>query len=336
MEKRVFFGLIVGTQFIVSSLAQADTTFVSGTIDTNTVWDTAGSPYIVIDTVLVDSGVTLNIEPGVEVRIDSAKSIMIKGNLYAMGTVADSIIISARYTTKRWDRLWFKPASSCTLKYCRIEYAGNSAIYGESTSYLYIGYNTIYNNLGFYSNLIRYGGGIYSAGICDIISNTISNNSASISGYGCTSYGGGIYASGSANIINNTFSYNHADGVNGVANGYGYGGAIYTSGISIIKDNVISYNSCYGSGHYGSGGNGGGICNLGQATISNNIILNNSAGGSSQRPSESSGGGIYSSNWAIISNNIISKNIASGNGGQWFGYAGGGGISCQWICRDSK
>ncbi|MDI6840490.1 MAG: hypothetical protein QMD71_06565 [bacterium] len=54
----IFFGLLV-----VSS-TRADTTYVSGIIDTNTVWAPAGNPYIVTGNVLVDSAVTLDIEPG--------------------------------------------------------------------------------------------------------------------------------------------------------------------------------------------------------------------------------------------------------------------------------
>ncbi|MDI6840491.1 MAG: hypothetical protein QMD71_06570 [bacterium] len=98
---------------------------------------------------------------------------MIKGNLYAIGTAMDSIIISARDTTQRWSRLWFKPSSRCSLKYCRIEYAGNSAIYDSIAFSLYIGYNTITNNYALY------GSGIRSYGSPTIKYNTITDTIAS-------------------------------------------------------------------------------------------------------------------------------------------------------------
>ncbi|MBI4722806.1 MAG: hypothetical protein HY769_07430 [Candidatus Stahlbacteria bacterium] len=138
-----FIGIILWNALTLS--LYANTTWVQGIISTNTVWAPAGSPYIVIGNVLVDSGVTLDIEPGVEVKIDSVKYIMVKGNLYAIGTQADSILITRRGTA-RWQRLWFKTASRCSLKYCRIEYADNSAIYKEGSDSIYICHNTISNS----------------------------------------------------------------------------------------------------------------------------------------------------------------------------------------------
>ena len=62
----------------------------------------AGSPYIVTGNVLVDTLVRLNIQPGVEVKIDSEKYIMVKGTLNAIGTATDSIIITKNGTAK-WE-----------------------------------------------------------------------------------------------------------------------------------------------------------------------------------------------------------------------------------------
>ena len=152
-------GMIVNTLLIVHSASAS--TNVSGTIGTDTVWNTAGSPYIVTGNVVVDTLITLTIQPGVEVKIDSAKYIMVKGTLNASATATDSIIIT-KNGTARWDRLWFKPASSCSLKYCRIEYANSSAIYNDGGS-IYISYNTISNNSADYGGgIYNYYGGIYN------------------------------------------------------------------------------------------------------------------------------------------------------------------------------
>ena len=70
----------------------ADTTFVGGEIE-EAVWDLEGSPYVVIDDVIIVSGGSLIIEPGVTVLFspyigmfgDSASSIS------AIGTAEDSI-----------------------------------------------------------------------------------------------------------------------------------------------------------------------------------------------------------------------------------------------------
>ncbi|MBI4721681.1 MAG: T9SS type A sorting domain-containing protein [Candidatus Stahlbacteria bacterium] len=236
---------IVGTQFIVSSVI-ADTTYVSGVIDTNTVWDTAGSPYIVIGDVTVNSLVTLDIEPGVEVRIDSMKQIMVKGNLYAIGTAADSILIT-HFGTAGWHGLRFtSSASACSLKYCRIEYANNSAI--DNNGSIYIGYNTISNNSATYDN------GIFnSESAADITNNTISNNFSYREGGGICNYDGTV------TINNNTISNNSADD---------YGSGIYNDGIATINNNTISNNSA----DYG-----GSICNSGTATIKYNTIEDTTA-----------------------------------------------------------
>ena len=56
--------------FLVGIGSTAGATEVSGLIDINTTWTVSNSPYIVVGSVNVASGVTLTIEPGVEVKFD--------------------------------------------------------------------------------------------------------------------------------------------------------------------------------------------------------------------------------------------------------------------------
>ena len=70
----VWFGLVA------FSLARTQTD-VSGTINENTIWTLASSPYIVTGSVTVLNGVTLTIDPGVEVKFDGHYSRNIEGNL---------------------------------------------------------------------------------------------------------------------------------------------------------------------------------------------------------------------------------------------------------------
>ncbi len=274
-------GIIVGIGFIVSLPAIADTTYVSGHITSDASWTKVNSPYVVEENVYVDSLVTLRIEHGVEVRLDSMKRIEIKGTLNAIGNETDSIIIGALDTTKRWSQLWFKDASAGSLSYCKIEYAGNSAIYDDSASLLVIEYNTITNSFGV-------AGGICSAGSATITGNIITNNSG---------FTGGIFTSGSAIIRENIITENSA--VTFFSCG-GDGGGIWNSGSSIISGNIIEGNS--------AALEGGGIWSSGSPTITGNTIRGNSA-------SYWDGGGIYSKNGSpIISGNIIEGNSA-GNGG---------------------
>ena len=68
-------------------------TNVGGHITTNTTWDVAGSPYIIlVEDVIVDQGVTLTVEAGVEVQWESfVVDLLVEGTLIAAGTATDSV-----------------------------------------------------------------------------------------------------------------------------------------------------------------------------------------------------------------------------------------------------
>ncbi|MCB0697779.1 MAG: T9SS type A sorting domain-containing protein [Chitinophagaceae bacterium] len=123
------------------SFIKADATNVSGIISTNTTWTKANSPYIVNDNLSVDSNVTLVIQPGVTVLVDSGKFFYVDGKLIAEGNTTDSIYFLAH---KINDPLYYAQWRGITLrlkgihdtssfKYCRFEYA-LYAIYSEGPS----------------------------------------------------------------------------------------------------------------------------------------------------------------------------------------------------------
>ncbi|XOV91290.1 MAG: right-handed parallel beta-helix repeat-containing protein [Bacteroidota bacterium] len=66
-------------------------TNVSGVISTNTNWAISGSPYILTADVTVNSGVTLTIDPGVQIFFSSGDDLLISGTLTAVGNATDSI-----------------------------------------------------------------------------------------------------------------------------------------------------------------------------------------------------------------------------------------------------
>jgi PKD repeat protein len=78
-------------------------------MDTDTTWDLAGSPYYITSNVQIASGVTLTIEPGVEV-ITSQGSFHVWGTLNAIGTDSNKITFHSAY-------IQCKESGSITIQY---------------------------------------------------------------------------------------------------------------------------------------------------------------------------------------------------------------------------
>ena len=114
-------------------------TNVSGPVTTNTLWSVVNSPYIVTGNVLVMEGITLTIEPGVEVRFDASKALQVNGTLVARGTATDSIRFTSNTTQipGAWGNIYFTNSSAdvvvdnagnyvsgSIMEYCLVEYGG--------------------------------------------------------------------------------------------------------------------------------------------------------------------------------------------------------------------
>ncbi|MDD5530203.1 MAG: S8 family serine peptidase [bacterium] len=294
------------------SIGTQNTFNVSGMITTNTLW-TKDKLYIVTNPVIVQSGVTLTIEPGTEIRVKSGKMIRIDGELIAKGDSADTIKFTSndtipkpgswygiRFTNSATDALYDSSGnylSGSILEYCSIQYAGPAINY-DSTS-LFIHKCLIANNFRRDSAISSssYGGGIalsYSGGV--IKDNSIINNKVKHIGGAQEAYGGGI---GGQDVLTLT-----------------------------ISGNIIDSNKA--EGDWLSSGSGGGIYLSMRMTAGNtlkltgNTIINNS-GGSNQSGSEEqcNGNGGPEFTFYNISNNYIGNNIGSVDGGAimvWGGF----------------
>jgi len=333
------FKLVWGLVFLFAVFsgghALADTN-VSGLIGSDTTWTKAGSPYIVVGSVLVNTGVTLTIEPGVSVKFNSLKVLLVDGTLIARGTSEEKVIFTSSAVLPAagdWGYILFSNSSTdatydesgsyidgSILEYAAVEYAGGASVSENGAvrmnqAHPFIHNCTISNNKA--SGIYAY----YLSGTLKIADNIISNNISASSG-------GGVYVSGGVVVISyNTISNNTAGGgdgggvatCNGTAlisnnninnNSSDDGGGIYVcSANATVSNNIIQYNSA-------SLGGGGGICvySGSTATIFNNLISNNTASAANGSGNSGGGIGVYRS-IATISKNHITNNITAGDGG---------------------
>ena len=349
--KSFFIGLFLSLILcltIVNSGA-ADTT-VSGIINNDTTWTLASSPYIVTGNLLVSEGMTLNIEPGVEVRFETEKVLQIEGTLIARGTNDNVITFTSNQSSPApgdWGDIYFTDTSQSAtfdedknytggsiLEYCIVEYAGgldldNNGAVRMDNACPFINYCTIQNNSA--SGIICDHLDTEIIGELRITNNTIKDNTASTgvridfrrgiitisSNTIVNNIGdmGGIYIWGAnagtiITITDNVVSNNSSEGVYSIEN------LTISGGNATIKNNTISYNS----------GCGLRLTNNYSVTIDSNIINDNKGGDlnvgsnsvygptniTNNTVSNNFGRGVFLSVSAILTDNIISNNSGGG------------------------
>lgn len=195
-------------------------TNVSGGIFSNTIWTKANSPYIVTDNLVVFPNVTLTIQAGVTVKLDSNVILEIRqAKLNAVGTPTDSITFTSNSVSPTpgiYVGIYLNGgALNSQFNYCNFKYAIRGIKCNNINYVLCIkNSNFIFNNYGLYT----YG----SPGTSTIIDTcNFSNNIR------------GMYGS----AINNFNSCNISNNVNGIEIG---------TGTLIIKNSIINFNSWTG------------------------------------------------------------------------------------------
>lgn len=153
--KRFLLSFLLVMFTIIASQAQTN---VSDTLTTSTTWTLANSPYQVTGTVTVASGVTLTIEPGVEVQFNSGTSLLVNGALVADGTETDKILFTSSASIKSpgdWNTIRFNNNSNVgsVIDHVILEYGG-AGTGGALISYTTGAYAVdITNSVFQYSNL---------------------------------------------------------------------------------------------------------------------------------------------------------------------------------------
>ncbi len=155
-------------------------TIVGGPITTDTFWTLENSPYVATQSVLVLDGATLQIDPGVQVRLAPQMAILVAGQLIARGTEDSKIRFTAHVNggatqADRWGYIGFVDdavdatfdsagvyQSGSVLEHTVIEYGGGTGdpptvqgVISMTDASPYVARSNIRNN----SN-----GGIYSDG----------------------------------------------------------------------------------------------------------------------------------------------------------------------------
>ena len=301
---------------------------VGGPIISDTTWTLAQSPYIVVANVEVWEGVTLTIEPGVEMRFDPEKLLQVKGTLVARGTPDARILFTSNQPEPQpgnWGNIEFTDSSEdaafdaegdytggSVLQYCTVEYTG-SKVYSwgidARNAAPFIDHCIVQHNTG-YGPLCVAGGTAENPAIVsnNIVSGINARHSTVNGNIVSGNDGTGIYAKHST-VNGNTVSANDGTGisaehstVNGNIVSGNDGGGIYASS-STVTDNTISSNF--------TDSIGGGIT-ASSSMVTGNIISGNTAWA---YLGLGDGGGIYAYNNSTVSGNIVNGNSAGEDGG---------------------
>ena len=147
MKKNLFFLIFLLYTFNLSSIE------VSGHLTEDTIWTPDNNPYIVIDNIYVDEGVTLTILPGTEIKITAAsctswqeldqsfwyqngtnvaKMFWVDGRIIAEGNEQNRIIFTRLQDDPdySWGTMYFTENAELSIfKYCDFSYSAVIRIY---------------------------------------------------------------------------------------------------------------------------------------------------------------------------------------------------------------
>ena len=204
--------LLVG--LLQTNEATADgPTYVSGGIFADTAWIASQSPYIVTGTVTLFPGYTLTVEPGVEVRFDSATSLIVRGALVAEGTHSKRIVFTSNSVPTKGSWIGLKIANNqggnASVKFANIFYAQT----GLSVECCWEGGPVNISDSGFYTNNIALGG--YAGWVLQVERCTFENNTYAVTGADkvisdsvFTNNEYGLFYAGRTDVDNSLFIYN--------------------------------------------------------------------------------------------------------------------------------
>ena len=173
MKKYNFIFLILHFSFLIFNSSIANAIEVGGHLTEDTTWSPENNPYIVIDNIYVDAGITLTILPGTEIKItaasctswqeldqsfwyqngtNEAKMFWVDGRIIAEGNEQNRIIFTRLQDDPdySWGTMYFtEDAELSIFKYCDFSY---SAVIGIYVSRIAKGPLSLFNGKGIVRN----------------------------------------------------------------------------------------------------------------------------------------------------------------------------------------
>lgn len=322
---------------LIPTLGLAQTN-VSGVISSNTTWNTSGSPYVLTGSILIPTGVTLSINPGVQVVLNGNFKILNYGSLKALGSATDSINFTLGVNVNKWGGIRIESAGSTNdstiIQYCKFKNAvapggteiDGGAIFSLNTDKLRVSHSSFSECSADVSYTHPSLGG--KGGAIAIINGSIEIANCTFRNCDGNVQGGAIYSSYSTTHIRGSIFENckalHKGGAcasnystfevessyfitDSVGSNQGIGGAtggalsLNSCNTCLIKNNFFSKNFAFGKG--------GGIAFEGQGIIlDSNTFFKNKA--------TQDGGGIHAnSGISTLLNNVVDSNDAANGGG---------------------
>lgn len=212
--------------FLLVPLTTSAYTDVYTDITSDTIWDTSGSPYIVQTELDVESGVKLEINAGVVVKMIPFVSISVAGMLEINGTDTSPVYVTSLYDSSvggetvpnnvtlgpgLWGSINILPGGALNIEHTNIYYGGRtppnySATFGAGilnqggdvivdSSYFLQNYNSIKNDLGtttVYNTFFDQPGEV----IISVVDGNVQVENSSFVGYGY-----GIYTTPTAPVV---------------------------------------------------------------------------------------------------------------------------------------
>ena len=145
-------------------------TYVEGLITRDTDWTLVDSPFVLSNNVIVNSGVTLTIEPGVEVRFGGDFSLVVNGRIVANGTKDKMILFTTNdpFHNVTWQTIYLNGPQPSSFINCVIEYGTNGTT--VENGYVEIQDSFVESNVG---NGIVVNSGSASIMNCEIANNNL-------------------------------------------------------------------------------------------------------------------------------------------------------------------